>query len=251
MLHPLKSKLIWLGLLLLATNAYAAKPDGAKIYQENCSVCHGDQGDGKSRAANSLVPPPKNFLTVDPKELNRSRMIASVISGRPGTAMPAWGKRLSTQEIEAVVDHIRATFMKSKPQAMEGTPVSPKFASTSMSSGDQPVPKADMSLPMPKGLAGDFGKGRTFYMKNCIECHGPKGDGEGPRAYFINPRPRNFLLPLSRQTYNRPALYEAVYNGKKGTVMPAWSKVLSEQQIADVAEFVFRQYIKVPGKKAG
>ena len=74
-------------------------------------------------------------------------------------------------------------------------------------------------------------------------CHGKDGDGRGPRAYFINPKPRNFLHAGSRAELNRPELYEHIGEGVRGTEMPAWDKVLTPQQIADVAEYVFRQFI--------
>ena len=38
--------------------------------------------------------------------------------------------------------------------------------------------------------------------------------------------------------------------GKLGTEIPAWSKVLTEQEIADVAEYVFRKFIRPGGKPA-
>jgi mono/diheme cytochrome c family protein len=107
---------------------------------------------------------------------------------------------------------------------------------------------SDMSLPMPLGLKGDPAKGGVFFMTNCFTCHGPKGDGEGPRAYFITPPPRDFLLETSRQRLNRPVLFEAITNGRLGTNMPAWGKVLSNQEIADVAEFVFQNFINAPPK---
>lgn len=109
----------------------------------------------------------------------------------------------------------------------------------------------DMSLPMPLGLKGDPAKGGAFFMTNCFTCHGVKGDGEGPRAYFITPPPRNFLLETSRQRLNRPALFEAITNGRLGTNMPAWGKVLSNQKIADVAEFVFQHFISAPQENKG
>ena len=112
----------------------------------------------------------------------------------------------------------------------------------------QVVP-ADMSLPMPQGLKGDSAKGRAFFMSNCFTCHGVKGDGEGPRAYFITPPPRNFLLESSRQRLNRPVLFEAVANGRPGTNMPAWARVLNDQEIANVAEFVFQEFISAPQGK--
>ncbi len=103
---------------------------------------------------------------------------------------------------------------------------------------------SDMSLPMPFGLKGDFAKGATFFVHNCAGCHGTSGNGDGPRAYFITPPPRNFLLAASRKRLNRPVLFEAVTNGRLGTNMPAWGKVLNNQEIADVAEFVFQNFIQ-------
>lgn len=110
---------------------------------------------------------------------------------------------------------------------------------------------ADMSLPMPFGLKGDPDKGRIFFMGNCFTCHGVKGDGNGPRAYFITPPPRDFLLETSRQRLNRPVLFEAITNGRLGTNMPAWGKVLNNQEIADVAEFVFENFISAPQGNKG
>jgi cytochrome c oxidase cbb3-type subunit III len=112
-----------------------------------------------------------------------------------------------------------------------------------------PKPAAtDMSLPMPQGLKGDLAKGRDFFMQNCYTCHGVTGGGDGPRAYFINPPPRNFLLETSRQYLNRPALFEAISKGRTGSEMPAWGKVLNDQEIANVAEYVFQRFI-LAGKK--
>jgi mono/diheme cytochrome c family protein len=50
-------------------------------------------------------------------------------------------------------------------------------------------------------------------------------------------------------------LFAAVGNGRNGTEMPAWNKVLNDQQIADVSEYVFQSFIvnavaAAPGGKA-
>lgn len=112
----------------------------------------------------------------------------------------------------------------------------------------------DMSLPVPNGLKGDFVWGRTFYMANCFECHGVTGEGDGPRAYFNIPRPRNFTSDAARQVLNRPRIFDSITKGRVGTVMPAWGKVLTPQQIAGLTEFVFQTFIQssetatAPGK---
>lgn len=109
---------------------------------------------------------------------------------------------------------------------------------------------ADMSLPIPNGLKGDVLWGREFYMKNCFACHGVEGDGNGPRAYFNTPRPRNFTSEASQRILNRPRVYDSISKGRVGTVMPAWAKVLTEQQIANLTEYVFQTFIHPSGGEA-
>jgi len=226
---------------------------GRTIFAENCSVCHGEKGDGNSRAKNSLSPPPRDFTTaLSRAELSTERMIKSVTYGRAETAMAGFGTQLSKEDIKAVVDYIRVGIMSaSDSQGISGThagarvtPPSHNPAARAAAAPKQVV--ANMGAPMPNGLKGDAVKGAAFYMSNCSTCHGTTGDGRGPRAYFINPKPRNFLHPASRAELNRPALFKAITDGKLGTEMPAWGKVMTDQEIADVSEFVFQRYIQ-PG----
>ena len=35
-------------------------------------------------------------------------------------------------------------------------------------------------------------EGRKIYFKRCWYCHGDEGDGNGPVADFLDPRPRDF-----------------------------------------------------------
>ena len=46
-----------------------------------------------------------------------------------------------------------------------------------------------------------------------VALHGAEGDGNGRRAYFIFPKPRNFLDPATQQTFNRPRLYSGIADG--------------------------------------
>lgn len=231
-----------LGSLLLAAPAAHAAPAGAKlddspaaIYQNHCSVCHGEQGNGRSRASAGLNRPPRDF-TAEP--LARERMIAAVTTGVPGSAMVGWSRQLSAAQIEAVVDHVRSRFMG------QGGPV-PLAPPTghALLTPAAPLPQADMNLPLPAGLRGDPRAGARLYQANCVACHGRLGDGQGPRAYFIRKTPRNFLSAESRRLFNRPALFAAISAGKLGTEMPAWSKVLSPQEIGHITEYVLHSFI--------
>lgn len=210
---------------------------GRSVYRTNCVSCHGDQGQGARPAGAATMRPPPDLRS--PKaalDLTRERMIATVTHGKAGTAMAAFGKTLPNADIEAVVDFVRAAIMM---------PASPAISGTSAHGARPPAAAgADMSLPFPHKLSGDARKGRAFYLANCATCHGGTGDGKGPRAYFINPKPRVLTEAGARAQFNRPALYAAVADGRLGTEMPAWDKVLNAQEIANVAEFVFQEFIR-------
>lgn len=227
------------------TAPVAGHDRGRSLYARTCSVCHGDKGDGASWAAANLGKPPRNFTSPEARvQLKRERMIASVTHGRADTAMPGFASQLSGEDIEAVVDYIRAAFMAAP--ATEGLSGTHAHGAPAGGEAHREGP-ADMKAPMPKGLVGDAGRGGRFYKNNCATCHGVDGDGRGPRAYFINPKPRNFLHAASRAELNRPELFEHIGEGVRGTEMPAWDKVLTPQQIADVAEYVFRRFITGKG----
>ena len=232
-----------------------SQTDGKRIYDSTCSVCHGDDGTGAVWGRTSLNPPPVNFAAVDPvNQLTRTRMLASVAQGRPGTAMTAFGSQLSEIQIEAVVDYIRTTFMIEQPAPAASTSAPQMAASTvgmavmhgMPADTHAPVPAATTPGPdaaLPRGLAGDTAAGMSLYMANCAACHGTTGLGDGPRAYFIFPRPRNFLLAENRARLNRPVLFNAIQLGVPGREMPAWGKVMSDQQIADITEYVYQAFI--------
>ena len=234
----------------MRASSLADSSRGRQIYAKTCSVCHGDRGSGSLWAGANLQPPPRDFTAAAVRaELTRERMVASVAAGRPGTAMTGFARQLKGEEIDAVVDYIRGAFMRVGSDAgISGTQAhgaaSPPSARPPGSAVSRPLPaRADMTLPLPSHLVGNAAAGRTFYNANCATCHGVKGDGQGPRAYFIQPKPRVLVSDESRLMFNRPAIYAGVSAGKLGTEMPAWDKVLTPQEIADVSEYVFQSFI--------
>ena len=308
----------------------SVRPD--LIYHNYCSVCHGDRGDGRSRARASLNPPPADFTSAEARTtLSRERMILALNHGRPGTAMTAWTTQLSAKEIAAVVDYIRETMMAPEPGSPlargralyghhcvachggrgEGVASSPshpaprpfardadraqmlaavsqgRFGSLKhefagrLKAGEiddtvdyvrkalAPALQVEISgtrahggrgrdaeapadrgagatmtaaAAMPEGLTGDPERGRRLYEQNCVACHGAEGDGKGARSALLGTKVRDFAA----SSYNRPALYAAIAAGRAGTDMPAWRAVLGRQQIADVAEYVWRTHFRAP-----
>jgi len=73
---------------------------GSQLFSQNCSRCHGPEGQGTQRAPALNV---KSFLT-DTSDLAIQQIVTQ---GVPGTAMPAWGDRMTESEIQAIVGFVR------------------------------------------------------------------------------------------------------------------------------------------------
>ncbi len=230
------------GFMQAALDPMVAK--GRDIYTQNCMNCHGESGKGPLIAEPRLKNTPDLSSEKARAEYKRERLVTAIAHGKPGTAMEGYGKKLHKEELEAVADYIEKVIMTapitslSGKNARGGQAVAPA-PQTSATAGDP---------PLPNGLVGNLKRGEKAYMTNCSACHGIKGDAQGPRAYFITPKPRNFIDPSSAM-FNRPMLFASISNGKPGTVMPAWSKVLSDQEIADIAEFVYTNFIRASAAK--
>jgi len=217
---------------------------GRGVYGHFCQACHGDRGQG-AKSAESADSPRDLTLPKNQTGLTRERMIAAVSKGKHGSIKDGFAETQPAENIEAVVDYIRQVMIPSLPKSASETQA-PSNPGKQASGSPQPAASAqtNMNQPLPKKLKGNMQLGGKFFMANCATCHGKQGDGQGPRAFFINPKPRNFLDDYSRNTLNRQAIFSAVSNGRQGTEMPGWGKVLTEQEIANVTEFVFQTFIQ-------
>ncbi len=71
---------------------------GQEVYAKSCAACHGSDGGG--------VTGPR-LIGVEAR-LTEEQEIAKITDGVSGTAMPAWGGRLSPEEIAAVAAYTRS-----------------------------------------------------------------------------------------------------------------------------------------------
>jgi len=193
---------------------------GAKIFHNFCSVCHGDKGNGQSRARGSFAVPPRDYTTPEAAiELTRERMINSVTNGRPGTAMIAWRTELTPAEIEGVVDYIRATFMKLDSNA------------------------AARAKPSDALLAS---RGGVLYMQACAMCHGDTG--KRMTSGRMQPPPTDFTLPKAATELTHKRMIASITNGRPGTAMKGYASEFSQADIAAMADFISAAFIPKPKK---
>ena len=102
----------------------------------------------------------------------------------------------------------------------------------------QAVSVSVMTIPASADLL-DLGRG--VYKTRCIGCHGPKGDGNGPAATFLSPRPRDFTLGVFKfrttPSGSLPTdgdLYRTVTRGVRWTAMPTWHELPDKERFAVV-----------------
>ena len=179
------------------------------------------------------------FMGVDP---DKDTGAAPLAIGKPEAQVSPPSRTGSIPGVDVPLAAARSTPARVDPHQQPHTTSTPAVVPAQSTVGHSV--DVDMSLPVPGGLKGDLVWGRQFYMANCFDCHGVTGEGDGPRAYFNIPRPRDFTTEASRQVLNRPRIFDSTVNGRVGTVMPAWGKVLTEQEIAGLTEFVFQTFIQ-------
>jgi mono/diheme cytochrome c family protein len=73
---------------------------GGQLFSQNCSRCHGPEGQGTQRA-------PALNVKAFPTDTSDIAIQQIVTNGVPGTAMPAWGDRISENDIQAIVGFVR------------------------------------------------------------------------------------------------------------------------------------------------
>jgi mono/diheme cytochrome c family protein len=77
--------------------------------------------------------------------------------------------------------------------------------------------------------------GKAVYVKECLQCHGDKGKGDGPASKDLNPKPHNLCDDVvGKQTDG--ALFWKLTEGRKP--MPSYDKTLSETERWQVINYV-------------
>ena len=110
---------------------------GAKLYQQNCAACHGQQAQGQAgwrqKGVNGKYPPPPLNGTGHTWHHPMAALKETIKQGtiKRGGGMPAWGGKLSDQEIERIIawlqsrwsDDIYVAWRKTDEKARAGKPM--------------------------------------------------------------------------------------------------------------------------------
>ena len=80
---------------------------------------------------------------------------------------------------------------------------------------------------------GKAAQGKSVYDKHCSSCHGRQGEGLGPNSGLPN-----FSDNASIGKKSDQELFDKVTMGGRGSGMPAWKGILTDQQTWDVVAYI-------------
>ncbi len=79
-------------------------------------------------------------------------------------------------------------------------------------------------------------KARKIYAERCASCHGEKGNGDGPGAFAVKPKPRDYTNAEWQKTVTDEELAKAIVKGGaavgKSYMMPANYDLRSKPEVA-------------------
>ncbi|MFQ5889369.1 MAG: c-type cytochrome [Gemmatimonadota bacterium] len=111
-----------------------------------------------------------------------------------------------------------------------------------------PGPAQWLELSVPARPAADAAAveaGRRIYEERCWFCHGEEGDGDGPVAVYLWPRPRDFTAGSyklrtteSGELPTDEDLFRTISLGIPGTAMPSWQSVLTAEERWQVISYI-------------
>ncbi len=86
-------------------------------------------------------------------------------------------------------------------------------------------------------LAAEAAKGQSVYTANCMACHGVEGDGKGPAAMALDPKPTDFTSPAFWEGREDKELKKVIKTGKPGTPMAPFPQ-LSDADVANLIAYL-------------
>ena len=76
---------------------------------------------------------------------------------------------------------------------------------------------------------------KNLFKTNCASCHGDKGEGNGPAAASLTPKPKN-LTSAAVQKQSDGVLFWKITTGK--SPMLSWKDALTEKQRWEIVNYI-------------
>ncbi|MBP6821580.1 MAG: c-type cytochrome [Acidobacteria bacterium] len=168
---------------------------------------------------------------------DRSCLACHKLGGRDGGIAPDLSFEGLLKEDKWTMDHFR------DPRSRVSDSIMPTF--NFPDAEYQAMTAYLMSLKTPPALGDPSG----IYSTLCARCHGDMGNGKGMISVYLDPYPRDLTKAGFMSSKSDERLMNSIKNGVAGTSMPAWGRVLSDDQIRGVLDHVRKNYVKEPARQ--
>lgn len=224
---------------------------GKNLFARQCSVCHGETGDGQGRFAYLMNPRPRDFrqgkfklATTENLVPAEADLIRTISRGMPGSAMPPWA-HLPKSDLVALAKFVRQVHLDAVrselDRRVEENKASSADASTELVQRTQPGPPI-MVPPEPPFDDLRWFRGRRIYLEACAACHGVDGHPVAENVKFDNEGypvpPRSFVNGIFKGGSESHQLYVRMLKGLPGTPMPGYAGTYSEDELWDLIHYV-------------
>jgi len=255
-LTPSLNKLSWVGLLAVFAATGCSNNDSSFVYSERTT---------------SLMPEAQDGIPGEADDAPGVLGVKQLLDDRFGNPqnLKAWlklpvdfgGTQASVSEIVTENDQFKVKLAVEEGVALPEAPKALEFITgecvgetIAVSGWDAETGEAVLaSAPTKQPAAGDLcaldgggvmRSGRVLYMRHCSHCHGTAGDGHGPTAEYLNPRPRDYRHGVFKFTstndmskVSRDDLARVLRYGIPGTYMPSFL-LLTDAELHAIVEYV-------------
>jgi cytochrome c oxidase cbb3-type subunit 3 len=99
----------------------------------------------------------------------------------------------------------------------------------------------DIAAPA-AGPAARLEQGRAIYNYRCYFCHGYSGDARTLATTYLDPPPADFTR-LAPGALTRDSVVTTLLHGRNGTAMRPFAGILTDTEMALVAEFIIDEFV--------
>ena len=96
---------------------------------------------------------------------------------------------------------------------------------------------SDAALQVPPGQV-DTAEGGRLFAQQCAQCHGPTGEGNGPQARTLNPKPPALAQEGVMAGVTPEMAFRKISVGVTGTAMPSFGAQLTASQRWNVVAYI-------------
>lgn len=196
----------------------ASLKQGEALYRRYCLTCHGLDGTGHTDMADLLDVPPADFTDKEWKYGASDGEIFSVIREGVETGMEPFKVKINEQRTWHLVNFIR-TFSKKDDEG--------RVQAQAAAVPENPIPYSGESVA----------RGKQFYARFCVKCHGRDGHGDTEMREFLSTHPSDLTDATWKYGARDGDIFLVIKNGTEYD-MESFGDRLSDERIWHVVNYL-------------